>query len=155
MVCIQYTSKCVLRVCWSGRCQLSRGMIRLWRSEEAVVEEVLVQQAAIFFCTISCSIIVLWITSIAGDNRQAAKRTGWYRTPTPVWEAVWIISCLPADCLWGLGASDGWEGVCVGWGGGDSVRLYRWSGWSTKHIQDYFCESYQFLYTLYWILLMF
>ena len=50
--------------------------------------EVPVQQAAIFSCTISCSIIVLWITSIAGDNRQAVERTGRYRTPTPVWEAV-------------------------------------------------------------------
>lgn len=31
---------------------------------------------AIFSCTISCSIIVPWITSIAGDNRQAAERSG-------------------------------------------------------------------------------
>lgn len=31
---------------------------------------------AIFSCTISCGIIVPWITSIAGDNRQAAERSG-------------------------------------------------------------------------------
>lgn len=66
--------------------------------------EVLVQQAAVFFCTITCSIIVLWITSIAGDNRQAAKRSGWHRTPASRWETVWIISRLPADCLQEVGA---------------------------------------------------
>lgn len=31
---------------------------------------------AIFSCTIRCGIIVPWITSIAGDNRQAAERSG-------------------------------------------------------------------------------
>lgn len=40
------------------------------------VEVVLLRRVAIFSCTISCSIIVPWITSIAGDNRQAAERTG-------------------------------------------------------------------------------
>lgn len=65
---------------------------------------------AIFSCTISRNLIVLWITSIASDNRQAVERTGRYRTPTPVWEAVWIISCLSAG-LWGLEAPDGWMGV--------------------------------------------
>ena len=119
-------SKCALRVCCSGRCHLSKGLIRLWRSEEAVgwgggfplSEEVLVQRAAIFSCTISGSIIVPWITSIAGDNRQAAERTGWYRTPTPVWEAVWIISCLPRRLS--MGAGDQWwlgGGMCLGGGG--------------------------------------
>lgn len=85
-----------------------------------MVEGVLVQQAAIFSCTISCSIIVLWITSIAGDNRQAAERSGWYRTPASLWETIWIISCLPADCLWGLGDSDVWAEVCMS--GVGSVR---------------------------------
>lgn len=40
----------------------------------------------------------MWITSIAGDNRQAVEQTGRYRTPTPVWEAILIISCVPVDC---------------------------------------------------------
>lgn len=72
--------------------------------------------AAIFSCTISCSIIVPWITSIAGDNRQAAERTGRYRTPTPVWEAVWIISCLPCRLSMGAGGpvSGGEAGEGVG-----------------------------------------
>lgn len=61
---------------------------------------------AIFSCTISRSIIARWITSIAGDNRQAVERTGRYRTPTPVWEAVWIISSLPAG-PWGLWRTGG------------------------------------------------
>lgn len=57
-------------------------VLAFWRYDSAVtgmemeVEvEVLVQQAAVFFCTITCSIIVLWITSVVGDNRQAAKRS--------------------------------------------------------------------------------
>lgn len=90
---------------------------RCWGKEVEVLVLVLVQQAAVFFCTITCSIIVLWITSIAGDNRQAAKRSSWHRTPAALWETVWIISCLPADCLWGV-----WLGQsCVGRGLGVSV----------------------------------
>lgn len=57
-----------------------------------VQEEVLVQQADIFSSPISCSILVLWITSVAGDNRQAVERSGWYRTPIPLCETIWIIS---------------------------------------------------------------
>lgn len=105
------------------RCQLSWGMIQLWWSVAEggiVVERVLVQQVAIPSCTISCSIIVLWITSIAGDNSQAAERSGWYRTPAPLWETIWIISCLPADCLWGLEDSDVWAEACMS--GVGSVR---------------------------------
>lgn len=126
-----YIIPCVLRVSWSvSAFQRYDSAVTEWGGGGVVVEELLVQQAAIFSCTISCSIIVPWITSIAGDNRQAAERSGWYRTPTPLWETIWIISCLPADCLWGLGASDVWAGVCVsGVGGGcqcyDSVWLYR------------------------------
>lgn len=60
-----------------------------------------------------CSIIVLWITSIAGDNRQAVERTGRYRTPTPVREAVWIITCVPADYVCGLGSSAVEQCVCI------------------------------------------
>lgn len=49
-----------------------------WRGAVVLVEEVLllVQKATLFSCAISRSIIVLWITSIAGDNRQAAERAG-------------------------------------------------------------------------------
>lgn len=91
------TFSCPMLSLW-GWCWLSGGMIQLWRGRQGEVgAEVLVQQAAVFFCTITCSIIVLWITSIAGDNRQAAKRSGWHRTP------VWIISRLPADCLQEVG----------------------------------------------------
>lgn len=86
---------------------------------------------AIFSCTISRNLIVLWITSIASDNRQAVERTGRYRTPTPVWEAVWIISCLPAG-LWGLEAPDGWMEVLSDCRSlfYDSFRLYRCCGTS-------------------------
>lgn len=94
-------------------------VLAFWRYDSAMMGqrglEVLVQQAAVFFCTITC-IIVLWITSIAGDNRQAAKRSAWHRTPASLWEAVWIISRLPADCLWGWGVGGG-GGVRHGWAG--------------------------------------
>lgn len=112
------TFSCPTLSLW-GWCWLSGGMIQLWRGSQGEVGvEVLVQQAAVFFCTITCSIMVLWITSIAGDNRQAAKRSGWHRTPASRWETVWIISRLPADCLQevvvvGGGGAHVWAGV---WG---------------------------------------
>lgn len=86
---------------------------------------------AIFSCTISYGIIVPWITSIAGDNRQAAERSGWYWTPTPLWETIWIISRLPADCLWGRGATDVQVGSAVwaGRGGGvDAMTQFDFTG---------------------------
>lgn len=110
---------------------LSGGMIQLWQGKEV---EVLVQQAAVFFCTITCSIIVLWITSIAGDNRQAVKRSGWHRTLASLWETVWIISCLPADCLWGV-----WQWAVMCGQGSGSFSAVTQSG--SQHIQDDFSES--------------
>lgn len=118
-----------LSVWWVSPFQRHDSAVMRWGGGGVVV----VQQAAIFSCTISCSIIVPWITSIAGDNRQAAERTGWYRTPTPVWEAVWIISCLPADCLWGPGASDGWKGVYVGRGIVCTVTQFDFTGRQAEH----------------------
>lgn len=129
--------------CVWGWCWLSWGMIQLWQGEEVEEVEVLVQQAAVFFCTITGSIIVLWITSIAGDNRQAAKHSGWHRTPASRRESVWIISRLPADCLWGV-----WLGAVMCGQGSESFGAVTQSG--SQHTRDDFCESQQVTLKLLW-----
>lgn len=96
--------------------------------------------AGIFSRAISCSIIVLWITSIAGDNRQAAERTGWYRTPTPVWEAVWIISCLPCRLSMGAGGP-----AMGGVGGVNAMTQFDFTG-RAGGAQRYVSHSRYFIF---------
>lgn len=114
-----------------------------------VQEEVLVQQADIVSSPISCSILVLWITSVAGDNRQAVERSGWYRTPIPLCETIWIISFCRLSVGRGL-MRLGWGVVWLitgRTGGAQSTSKITFVSHS-KLLYTFYSVSFNFLFML-------